>query len=229
MDGIYGEIAVNLCAAWAAGSLIGIERSHNGRAAGFRTHAIVALAAAAAMILTFEPQLVPAALLGKGRLDPGRIAQGVITGVGFLGAGVIFKEGISIQGLTTAAALWATSAIGLMLGLGLYGPGALLTAAVLTTLVLFRWLEGVMPERAYAQVVLRYHAGVAPTEAALIADLDRLDVSLTGLSYGLHRDGEVFEFQGMAQTGKRDGLSNLAARLRETPGLIEFELSRISK
>lgn len=229
MFGFYGEIAVNLCAAWVAGSLIGIERSHNGRAAGFRTHAIVALAAAASMILTFEPQMVPASLLGRMRLDPGRIAQGVMTGVGFLGAGVIFKEGLSIQGLTTAAALWATSAIGLLMGVGLYGAGTMVTGAVLTTLVLFRWLEGVMPERAYALMVLRYQAGLAPTEAALMKDLRALDVTLSGLSYGQRRDGEIFEFQGMAQTGHRDGLSNLAARLRETRGLIEFELSRISK
>ncbi len=229
MGGSLGEIAVNLCAAWVAGSLVGLERSHNGRAAGFRTHAIVALAAAAAMAITFEPQLVPAALLGGGRLDPGRIAQGIMTGVGFLGAGVIFKEGVSVQGLTTAAAIWATSAIGLLMGLGMHAVGALVTGAVLVTLILFRWFEAVMPERVYALMVLRYHAGMAPTEAALLAEMERLDVSLSNLSYGLQRDGELFEFQGMAQTGHRDGLSKLAARLRETKGLTEFQLSRISK
>ncbi len=229
MGGYLGEIAVNLCAAWAAGSVIGLERSHNGRAAGFRTHAVVALAAAAAMAVTFEPQVIPAALLGNTRLDPGRIAQGIMTGVGFLGAGVIFKEGVSVQGLTTAAAIWATSAIGLLMGLGMHAAGAMVTAAVLVTLILFRWLEAVMPERVYALMILRYQAGVAPTEAALLADLERLDVSLSNLSYGLHHDGEIFEFQGMAQTGRRDGLSKLAARLRETKGLSEFQLQRISK
>lgn len=229
MGGHGVEIILNLCAAWLAGSLIGLERSHNGRAAGFRTHAIVALAAAAAMIITFEPQLVPAAMLGAMRLDPGRIAQGVMTGVGFLGAGVIFKEGVNVQGLTTAAALWATSAIGLLMGLGLHEAGALVTAAVLVTLVLFRWLEGVIPERAYAMLVLRYQAGVAPTEAALVETLKRLDVSITGLSYGLQRDGEIFQFQGVAQTGHRHGLSKLAAALRETKGLVEFDLARVSK
>ncbi len=209
--------------------MIGLERSHNGRAAGFRTHAVVALAAAAAMAVTFEPQMIPAALLGNTRLDPGRIAQGVMTGVGFLGAGVIFKEGVSVQGLTTAAAIWATSAIGLLMGLGMLGAGALVTAAVLVTLVLFRWFEAVMPERVYALMILRYQAGVAPTEAALVAEMERLKVSLSNLSYGLQRDGEVFEFQGMAQTGQRDGLSKLAAQLRETKGLSEFQLQRISK
>jgi putative Mg2+ transporter-C (MgtC) family protein len=229
MSGPAGEIVINLCAAWAAGSLIGLERSHNGRAAGFRTLAIVALASAASMILTFEPQLVPSALLGGARLDPGRIAQGVMTGVGFLGAGVIFKEGVSVQGLTTAAAAWATAAIGLLMGLGMIWPGALLTGAVLATLVLFRWIEGVMPERTYALVILRYHAGVAPTEAELAASLSKLEVTLTGVSYGLKRDGEIYEIRGMLQTGHKDGLGRAAAQFRETPGLAEFELERVSK
>ena len=229
MGGPLVEISVNLCAAWAAGSLIGLERSHNGRAAGFRTHAIVALAAAASMILTFEPQLVPAAMLGGARLDPGRIAQGVMTGVGFLGAGVIFKEGVSVQGLTTAAAIWATSAIGLLMGLGMHAAGALVTAAVLVTLILFRYLEAVMPGRVYALVCLRYQAGLAPSEATLTQEMDQLAVKLSGISYGLHDNGETFEFKGMLETDTRDGLSKLAARLRETKGLTGFDLARISK
>ncbi|MBS0410428.1 MAG: MgtC/SapB family protein [Proteobacteria bacterium] len=229
MQTAWVEIVVNMCAAWAAGSLIGLERSHNGRAAGFRTHAIVALAAAASMILTFEPQLVPGSLLGQARLDPGRIAQGVMTGVGFLGAGVIFKEGVSVQGLTTAAAIWATSAIGLLMGVGLIWPGALVTAAVLVTLILFRWLEGVIPESAYALVVLRFQAGAAPDEAILREHLKALDVTITGVSYGLQRDGEIFEYRGMLQTRARHGLSNVASHLRDTQGLAEFQLSRISK
>jgi putative Mg2+ transporter-C (MgtC) family protein len=85
-----------------------------------------------------------------------------MTGVGFLGAGVIFKEGVSVQGLTTAACLWATSAIGLLFGQGLIETGVMVTAAVLVTLVVFRWLEDVLPERIYAAATFRFHAGVAP-------------------------------------------------------------------
>jgi putative Mg2+ transporter-C (MgtC) family protein len=222
------QIAVNLAAAWAAGSLIGVERSHNGRAAGFRTHAVVALASAASMLLTFEPQLVPSALLGTARLDPGRIAQGVMTGVGFIGAGVIFKEGVSVQGLTTAAAIWATSAIGLLMGLGLYLPGALVTAAVLVTLIVFRWLENLLPEQAYAYASLRFHAGVAPDEGQL-RELLGPEVRLIDPSYSLARDGEIFEYRGTLRSRTRHGLSDLSARLRDTPGLAEYELSRVSK
>src|SRR5689334_23230708 len=102
------QAAAALGAAWLAGGLIGIERNFHGRA-GFRTHSLVALGAAAAI------------LVGSGDASAmSRMGQGVITGVGFLGAGVIFKEGVSIQGLTTAASVWATAAIGLLFGEGDY-------------------------------------------------------------------------------------------------------------
>ncbi|HWA59801.1 MAG TPA: MgtC/SapB family protein [Caulobacteraceae bacterium] len=222
------EIALDLALAWLAGSLIGLERSHNGRAAGFRTHAIVALAAAASMIVTFEPQIVPAAVLGGARLDPGRIAQGVMTGVGFIGAGVIFKEGVSVQGLTTAACIWATSAIGLLFGLSLYAAGVLVTAAVLVSLTVFRWLENILPENTYAIATFRFAVAEAPTEEGLRDLLDRSRVTLTDASFAL-RDGGLVEFHGTLKTTEAHGLGRLAERLRTTKGLAEFHLARVSK
>jgi len=229
MGGNASEILANMLAAWAAGGLIGLERSHNGRAAGFRTLSIVAIASAASMVVTYEPQMIPAALLGQARLDPGRIAQGVMTGVGFIGAGVIFKEGVSVQGLTTAAAIWATSAIGLLMGLGMIWPGVLVTAAVLVTLILFRWIEQVMPDRTYGLVLMRFRASQAPSEAELIGNLKQIGATLGGISYALRQSGEVFEVRGMVQTGEKDGLAGAATHLRQMTGLVEFELDRISK
>src|ERR1700722_18622829 len=117
MTETYAQIASELGAAWIAGGLIGAERSYHGRAAGFRTHALVALAAAATMLVTHEPQM----------------AQGVMTGIGFLGAGVIFKEGVNVQGLTTAASVWAIAAGGLLFGVGDYGAGAMAAIGILET------------------------------------------------------------------------------------------------
>lgn len=210
----------HLALAWAAGSLIGLERSHNGRAAGFRTHALVALAAASVMTLSLQPVQIAGAF---------PLAQGVMTGVGFLGAGVIFKEGVSVQGLTTAACLWATSAIGLLFGQGLMEVGLAVTAAVLVTLVVFRWLEDILPERIYAAAIFRFHAGVAPTEEDLKDLLKRHDVTLSDASYALLEGGDVFEFRAGLQTKRRTGLSQLAATLKATDGLCEFQLMRISK
>ena len=100
------EIALNIGAAWLAGVLIGLERSYSGRPAGFRTHGLVSLAAAATAILSLEPMFFPGLTSGAAdRLDPSRLSQGVMTGIGFLGGGAILKLAPEreIHGLTTAA------------------------------------------------------------------------------------------------------------------------------
>ena len=216
----YRDIAQNLMLAWGAGSLIGLERSHNGRAAGFRTHALVALAAAAVMTLAWRPVLIHGAF---------PLPQGVMTGVGFLGAGVIFKEGVSVQGLTTAASIYATAAIGLVMGLGLFWPGVFATAAVMCALTVLGKIEFLMPSRVFALGVFRFEAQAAPSRARLIEMLGGHAISFSDISYRLTHDGHRFEFQGSLMTIRREGFDTLAGRLRETPGLIEFELLRISK
>jgi putative Mg2+ transporter-C (MgtC) family protein len=208
------DIAEGLGAAWLAGSLVGMERTYNGRAAGFRTHALVALAAASAVTLALQPSVLPGVFAsGPDRLDPSRLAQGVMTGVGFIGAGVIFKEGVSVQGLTTAACLWATAAIGLLCGAGLYAAAALSTGAVLTTLIGFRWLEAVAPGHVYAMAAFRFRADATPSEPELRALLGEHDVTLSDLSYQLKDGGGTFEYRGNLKTRQKAGFKSLSARL----------------
>jgi uncharacterized membrane protein YhiD involved in acid resistance len=82
-----------------------------------------------------------------------------MTGIGFLGAGVIFKEGLSVRGLTTAASIWITAAIGIMIGVGFWFPAVVATVLVLGTLSVFRWIENRMPAQFYAQHVVRFARG----------------------------------------------------------------------
>jgi putative Mg2+ transporter-C (MgtC) family protein len=134
-------IALNLGSAWAAGSVIGLERSHHGRPAGFRTHALVCLASALLMVVTSHQWTwIGSVPMDTVRTDPTRIAQGIMTGIGFLGAGVIFKDGLSVRGLTTAASIWITSAIGILYGVGMFYPAILATIATIGTLAVFRRL-----------------------------------------------------------------------------------------
>src|SRR5690242_18530742 len=122
-DPAYLKITLHLLGSLAAGGVIGLERSYHGRAAGFRTHALVALASSLLMSLTlYQDHWLPADALEAFRGDPSRMAQGIMTGIGFLGAGVIYKEGLNVRGLTTAASIWITSAIGIMMGIGFYFP-----------------------------------------------------------------------------------------------------------
>jgi putative Mg2+ transporter-C (MgtC) family protein len=224
------EIVLDLAAAWGAGSLIGLERSFHGRAAGFRTHALVALASAAAMLISLEPELIAGSFpAGVARLDPTHLAQGLMTGVGFIGAGVIFKEGVSVQGLTTAACIWATSAVGMLFGLGMVYPAALTAAAILATLILFRWLENAVPSNTYAMATFQFRADVAPSETALMAALGRHDLSFNEVSHRLSQGGAVAEFSGVVRARRHDAFTDLAARLRDLEGLVEYAFDRISK
>jgi putative Mg2+ transporter-C (MgtC) family protein len=229
MDAILVTVAIDLGCAMAAGAVIGTERSYNGRAAGFRTHAVVALAAAGAMLITWAPQMLPGAFADTHRLDPTRIGQGVMTGVGFLGAGVIFKEGVSVQGLTTAACIWATASIGMLFGLGLLPAGVAVTVAVLFVLVVLRVLENALPRKVYALATFTFQVGVAPSEGELETMLDRDAVRILDVSYSLLHESQLFQFKASLATHSEAALSQLAERLKETPGLVSFDLAKLSR
>src|SRR2546423_10154461 len=122
----YAAIALHLVIALAAGGIIGLERSYHGRPAGFRTHALVCLSSCMLMVLTvYQDTWFSALALDQVSVDPTRMAQGIMTGIGFLGAGVIMKEGLTIRGLTTAASIWITAGIGILVGIGFYVPAVL--------------------------------------------------------------------------------------------------------
>src|SRR2546423_3934176 len=126
--------------------MIGFERTFHGRPAGFRTHALVCIASTILMIVTvYQTQWMTMVQYDAIRTDPTRMAQGIMTGIGFLGAGVIFKEGLTVRGLTTAASIWITAAIGVLVGIGFWfaaGGGA---AAGLLVLALVRYIEARLP------------------------------------------------------------------------------------
>ena len=110
------EYLVRILGAAICGLLVGYERENHLKTAGIRTHTIVALASAVMMIISkygFQDILA----LDHIGLDPSRVAAGIVTAIGFLGAGVIFTRNISVSGLTTAAGIWATVGIGMAFGI----------------------------------------------------------------------------------------------------------------
>ncbi len=131
----YLEFFARILVACVCGAAIGFERSKRFKEAGIRTHIIVCCAAALMMIVSkyaFVDMTDPNGNLFSGThgTDPARIAAQIVSGVSFLGAGIIFHNGTSIRGLTTAAGIWATSGIGLAIGSGLYVIGIFATAVV---------------------------------------------------------------------------------------------------
>nr|WP_320114235.1 MgtC/SapB family protein [uncultured Desulfuromonas sp.] len=139
-------LILKLVLAFVAGTLIGIEREKHGRPAGLRTHILVCTGACLMMVVSEGVFFKFGHLSAEGvvRLDPGRIGAQIITGIGFLGAGVILKEGVSVRGLTTAACLWYVAGLGMAFGMGMFLIGAVATILALVALIGMKKLEPVL-------------------------------------------------------------------------------------
>lgn len=134
------EITLRLFLAVILGSLIGLERRHKGKEAGLRTYGLVCLGTCLFTLISFE-LLKSSSLFASVSFDPSRIIQAVATGIGFIGAGVIFRQPSGIVGLTTAAGFWATAAIGIAVGAGFYFLAGLGTFFAIFILVCLGPLE----------------------------------------------------------------------------------------
>lgn len=125
------EFSIRLFSALGLGAAIGIERQWRLKSAGLRTNTLVSLGSAAYILLSIG-------IYNNGGGDPSRIAAQVVTGIGFLGAGVIMKEGFNIQGLNTAATIWCSAAVGLLAGMGMYKEAAISTVAIIMSHLVMR-------------------------------------------------------------------------------------------
>jgi putative Mg2+ transporter-C (MgtC) family protein len=215
---------LRLVAALAAGACIGYERSFHGRPAGLRTHVLVCLASALLMLVTvYEDFWVRTP--GEARLDPTRLAQGIMTGIGFLGAGVIVKEGLNVRGLTTAASIWITAAIGIIAGVGLYLPLVVSVVLTLAVLSVFRWIEMRVPTQAYFNFDVKYAKEGNLSEDEIRALIQRHKFSIANFSYRLETEGRVLRHSMTLRTTDRTAASRLAHTLREYSTVLEFKLS----
>lgn len=224
----YIGILVRLIAALAAGGIIGLERSFRGRAAGFRTHALVCLASSMLMMVTvYESQWFVHGGV-RATIDPTRMAQGIMTGIGFLGAGVIVKEGLTVRGLTTAASIWVTAAIGILTGIGFYYAAGLGVVLVLGTLSVFRWIEGRMPTELYANFTVRFARDAVMPELKVRQLVAQHGFSVANLNYRLLSDGEQFEYRMVMRTLRQDNVRRLSETLNADPGILEYRISPTS-
>jgi putative Mg2+ transporter-C (MgtC) family protein len=223
------QILLRLLAALAAGGIIGLERSFRGRAAGFRTHALVCTASSLLMLVTvYESQWFFSQSGSRVVIDPTRMAQGIMTGIGFLGAGVIVKEGLTVRGLTTAASIWITAAIGILTGIGFYYAAGLGVVLTLGTLTVVRWIEGMMPTELSANFTVRFARDAVMPEPRLRELVAGYNFSVANLNYRLLVDGEQFEYRMVMRTLRAENLRRLAEALNADPGVIEYRLSPTS-
>jgi len=219
-------MALRIIGAVLIGAVIGMERSYRGRPAGFRTHALVCMASALLMLVTvyqseWMTELAPDAI----RTDPTRMAQGIMTGIGFLGAGVIFKEGLSVRGLTTAASIWITAAIGVLVGIGFWFPALVGTASVLIVLSAFRLIESRMPSEFYAHFHVRFKRGDAVPEAELRQLLSKLGFTVANVHSRLIDDGTLLEYRMIIKNRDRASAQALSDELLGISRVVEFRIS----
>lgn len=219
-------MTVHLLGALLAGGIIGLERSFHGRPAGFRTHTLVCLASSLLMLVTlYQWTWLPSIATDAFRTDPTRMAQGIMTGIGFLGAGVIFKEGLSVRGLTTAASIWITAAIGVLIGIGFYFPAILTTVLTLGILSFFRKIETWMPSMSYAHHSLRFAREDVLPEERIRQIMKDHGFNIANMSYRITDDGAYYEYRMILRSSNAHNISTLAASLLNMEKVKSFQLS----
>ncbi len=221
-----GPMILPLAGAIVAGGLIGFEREWRGRAAGFRTHILVSLASALLMLAAMSQVDWAFGVLPPDNImtDPTRMAHGVLTGIGFLCAGVIYRAGFSIHGLTTAATLWITSAIGLLFGAGLFTLGVVGTVTTVVILVALRVITMVTPRKVLTDVVIGWGREGPSPEAEVEAALKAVDPDTCHDRFELCEGGEVIRRSWRIKAASETDLKRLSDRLCALPGVCSFSL-----
>jgi putative Mg2+ transporter-C (MgtC) family protein len=206
------ELALRVGLAAALGAAIGVERELREREAGLRTHLLVSVGAALFTLVSAYGWSDWRFSTAEGIVfDPTRIAAQIVTGVGFLGAGAIIRQGLTVRGLTTAATLWAVAAIGMAVGAGYYSAAILTTAVVLISLwplriLAFRVFVRVRPEERPLEIELPSGASAQPVLAAV----EELGAQVESLHLERSRDGLLVVMRAAFPEGSRRTLARLA-------------------
>jgi putative Mg2+ transporter-C (MgtC) family protein len=201
------DLLIKLFFAAVAGGLVGLERERHGRPAGLRTNILVSVGACAMMIISEAFYLKYGMLDVESavRFDPSRVAAQIVTGIGFLGAGVILKEGISVRGLTTAASLWVVASLGMAFGMGHFTLGVITTALVLASLVFLKKLDPLMRKDRYLTLTVNAKRRMElQDELQQICDQQNLQVSDISSNVDLVND-EIFFQMVITQQRQRVG------------------------
>ena len=226
MHGDAIAIPLRLVVAMIAGGLIGLERSYSGRPAGLRTHTLVCIASSLLMLaFMFQRDWLSATLIERAPVDPTRMAQGIMTGIGFLGAGAIMKEKLSVRGLTTAGSIWMTAAIGILAGIGFYHAVALVTLLTLGTLSVYRMLEGRIPTLSYLHFSIRFLKGAALTEPEVRDLVGGYGFTIASMGYTLTNEGKHFEYDMILGTRSPERMDRLSQALTKLTSVVEFHIT----
>ncbi|HEY2863938.1 MAG TPA: MgtC/SapB family protein [Casimicrobiaceae bacterium] len=212
------ELLLRPLLALIAGGLVGLERSFHGRAAGLRTYALVSFASA--LLVGVAQYLDPSSSDGTSR-----VIQGIVTGIGFLGAGVIVKEGFTVRGLTTAASIWVVSAIGAVIGAGFMLAGAVAVALTFAALSLLRVLEDRLPVQLYVHCRIAFGRQELHDETWLRAFVRQYGFVITELTYRLDGRADLFEYKLVMWSSDAGAVPSLSRALLADNAVSDFMIS----
>jgi putative Mg2+ transporter-C (MgtC) family protein len=223
-------VLLHLIGALLLGFLVGYERTYHGRAAGMRTYGLVCMACSALAVMGGQSLAWYGGNHGPmfTNGDLSRVIQGILTGLGFLCAGVIMKEGFTISGLTTAASLWAVSVIGIMVGVGLYAAAIAMALLCCICMVWVSKLEGWLPSRQAVAITLRFNPGFEPVEGALRHMANERNYDLAGgtIVISMEQGAYTWTFVAVARSRQKMApISALGAEIGKFPGVKSFNLA----
>lgn len=212
------SIAIRLGLAVVLGGLIGYERENTQRPAGFRTHILVCVGAALVMVTSeyifdLYHEIV--------NLDPARLGAQVISGIGFLGAGTIIRDGVNVKGLTTAASLWAVSCVGIAVGTGLYGGAVLATLIIYITLIALKKFEhNICKTRRYRSIFVQSegHPGWIGDVSMMF---EKKKVYVKSIEFENKSNQENVSVRLMVSFPDNTTCINIIEELQKIPGIIK--------
>lgn len=187
------DFLIRLLIASLLGGALGLERDIHGRDAGLRTHLLVSLGAGVFMVLS-EAVATTASVKPGAFADPSRIAAQIVTGIGFLGAGVIIKAGVNVRGLTTAASLWTAAAIGMAAGGGYYVISGVTTVIALSGLIVLKHFERAYAKDHYRNLTITTSMDVAPSEITALLQRKHLAILSCDIEKNYEQDSLVSRF-----------------------------------
>jgi putative Mg2+ transporter-C (MgtC) family protein len=220
-----GDICLRLGLAFVAGFLVGWERESHGRPAGLRTNILACVASAAAMMIAHDllTQVAGSAAAGAVRADPARLGAGILTGIGFLGAGTILRHENLVRGVTTAASLWFVTVLGLALGTGLFVLGGVGTVLALFALYILPRLERKARRDWYVELTVTMRLD-GPNEKVVKETIESKGPAVQSmkLGYDLEKQQKTVICDLKLKHADRFALSNeVVTALTKAPGVLQ--------
>lgn len=209
-----------------AGGVIGLERYQNGHPAGVRTFAIISLTST---ILTASlTQGMYGNLMGQGDMGASRVIQGILQGIGFIGAGVIVRDGVSIKGLTSAASIWAVAGVGVLIGSSEFFLAVCGTSFTALILIAFRRIDALTARRSFAIIEAKFVKGSVPDEQQIQDRFTGYGFNVSSISFKGAKSGsmqvKVYVWTlGNAATAR----SHLAMELLNDPSIADFSVEPV--